>query len=203
MCCPFQLAEDPAPCYLWRLHFPLQCLFPLSHCFPPLLLNSGSLKLPDGHSFQKGRENGRNWGFGSRRRRREDQSVPDTSVTYFLNWWDVLRKKNTKCEAKRKKNKISAPQVRDVTVGDELVMLCLSLICWTCRVLHNGRRLRDICRLNNPILLSQYENICSHGAALWTPVPIVSQSKQNKEISRKAVSCMRKINRYNILSHFG
>lgn len=47
---PIPTPRGPTPCYLWRLHFSPP--FPPTP-FPPLLLNSGSLKLPDGHYFQK------------------------------------------------------------------------------------------------------------------------------------------------------
>lgn len=101
--------------------------FPPSLCFPPFLLNSGSLKLPDGHSFQKEGKNDRNWGVGRRRRKREDQSVPDTCVTYFLNWWDVLRNKTLNGKGKRK-NKIFCDPGRGCDSGRWACYVCLSFV---------------------------------------------------------------------------
>lgn len=95
-----------------------------SLCFPPFLLNSGSLKLPDGH-FKKmveieGLEGGR-----------ESTKVSLTAVLHiFFELKRCAEKENTKWKrTEKKKKRFSATLVGDVTVGDELVMLCLSLIC--------------------------------------------------------------------------
>lgn len=80
--------------------------------------------MPDGH-FKKmveieGLEGGR-----------ESTKVSLTAVLHiFFELKRCAEKENTKWKrTEKKKKRFSATLVGDVTVGDELVMLCLSLIC--------------------------------------------------------------------------
>lgn len=161
MCGPLRLSKDPAPCYLRRFHFPLPCLFsPLSvfHLFCLTVVYGNCLmailELKEKTVEIEGLEGGR-----------ERTRVSPTPVLHISELMRCAEKQNIKWGGKKQ------DLVRDVTVGDELVMLCLSLICWTCRVFCNSRWLKDTCGLNNPILLSHYENIYHCHAALWNPSP--------------------------------
>lgn len=162
----------PAPFYLHRFHFPLQhhsllFTFSVKQWFTeiawwPFYLKTGGRV-----------EKLRGW-----KNAEKVISVPDTWVA-FLNWWDVLRNKV----------RFYTPQTGEATVGDELVMVCLSLICSTCWVLHNSRWLSDTSGLNKSIFLSHCENVYNH---LYTIAALLAMYAQKEWASSQQAITHRK-----------
>ena len=151
-------SQKTQPHAIFQNFFFLSDVPPPTLWFPPFLLNSGFPEIAWWPFFSKRWKNGWNWGV--ERRQREHLCYT------FLNWWDVPRKENTKWEGEKRK------------------LFCRGCDSgrWACYVmpvshllnlpgLHNSWWLRDTCGLNNPILLSNGENIYNRHAALWDPSP--------------------------------